>query len=423
MTTAFDQGIRDRRRRKAGVLSRLWHLFRRDHVGRLGLGQVQAKSNVVVEVFRDATVIEKEWRALEETAVETPFQTYAFCSGWYRAAATGGLATPLVITVRHNVTGELLVILPFALSQRGPFQVISFADLGMADINLPIIAPSLRARTEEARHVLFAALSALPDADYFELDKMPASYADGTINPLILKRGVLHKENGIHHIPLHHPWDVQAKSIQSKSFRRNVARCLRGLAQEGSVCVRVPDAAEDIDQAFEQAFELRKSRFQALDRGNVLTNPELKAFYQALLHAPREGLHARITVLEVDGVQIASDYGLVWQGVEHLVLPAVSQDERWRRHSPGHIVMDALFAKRAEAGDRRVSLGVGDDAYKSQIGTVRRELYTLRRDLSLRGAVFEAGDDLANRLRKSDVIRGFYKRHVKGWVTKSNPTP
>lgn len=423
MTTVFDEGIRDRRRRSSGVMSRLWHLFRRDRVKRLGLGQAQAQRNVVVEVLRDARAIEAEWRALEETAVETPFQTYRFCSGWYRAVAASGLATPLVITARSPATGELVLILPFALSQRGPFQVISFADLGMADINLPIIAPSLRGRTEEARQVLFTALSALPDADYFELDKMPASYADGTINPLILKRGVLHKDNGIHHIPLHHPWDEQAKLIQSKSFRRNVARCLRGLAQEGSVSVRVPDEAADLDRAFEQAVELRKSRYKALDRGNVLSDPELKAFYQALLHEPRDGLHARITVLEVDGVQIASDYGLVWQGVEHLVLPGVSQEERWRKFSPGHIVMDALFAERAEAGDRRVSLGVGDDAYKSQIGTVRRELYTLRRDLSLRGAVFEAGDSLANRLRKSDAIRGFYKRHIKGWVTKSKPTP
>jgi CelD/BcsL family acetyltransferase involved in cellulose biosynthesis len=423
MTISIEAG-RERRGKRVGALSRLWSLVRHDQIERLGVGKVADTMAVEIEAHRDTALVAAEWRELEPRAVETPFQTFAFCEGWYAAARASGQADPLIMVARDRHSGQPLIILPFAMSRRGPFTVIAFADLGMSDINLPIIEPGLRARTEAAREVLRATLAALPRADYFELDKMPATYADGTINPLILKRGVLHKENGIHHIPLGHPWADHAKQLQSKSLRKNIARCQRGLEAEGTVVVRTPTEPADIDRCFQALRELRKERYAATDRGDVLQQPRFRDFYHGLLHRHAPDMHARMTVLEVDGVLVAAECGLVWNGVEHLVLPAIAQDPRWRRYSPGHVVMDALFATRAAAGDRRVSLGVGDDAYKSAIGTVRRELYSLRRDLSLRGAMLEAGDEVARRLRDSDIVRGFYKRHLKSLFSrpdKSNP--
>ena len=338
------EAARERRGRRAGLASRLWSLVRHDQLERLGVARVADAMAIEVEAHRDMTLVAADWRDLEARAVETPFQTLAFCEGWYAAAKASGHAEPLIMVARDRHSGRAQIILPFAMSRRGPFSVIGFADLGMADINLPIIDPALRARTEAARDALRATLAALPRADYFELDKMPATYADGTINPLILKRGVLHKDNGIHHIPLATPWAEHAKQIQSKSLRKNIARCQRGLEAEGPFVVRTPTDPADIDRCFQALREVREERYAATDRGDVLQLPRFRDFYHGLLHRPTDGMHARMTVLEVDGALVAAEYGLVWNGVEHLVLPAMSQDPKWRRHSPGHLIMEGLFA-------------------------------------------------------------------------------
>lgn len=405
--------IVDRRRGRRGWFDTIAELMPRDHRAALGLRPLARETGVVVERVFDPHLIEAEWRAFEADAIETPFQTFGFCAGWYRAAVAARWAEPLLLVARDPATRRIIAILPLALSWRGPFRVVTFADHGCADVNLPIIDADLRADPARARSTLRLMLDALPSADFFDLDKMPAAFADGTVNPLILKRGVLLKSVGCHHMPLAAPWETLARERQSAKYRRNLARNVRNLAGVGRVTIRTLDDPADIAAGFEAAAALRTERFAATDRGDILGVAPFRDFYRGLLDRDRAGFHARMTVLEVDGTLVAAEFGLVHAGTQHLVLPALAQDPRWLKHGVGHLLMDAVFAMEAEAGRTSIGLGVGDDAYKTQIGTVRHELHTLRRPLSRAGAVLLAAEAGIARLKASDGIRGFYKRFIK----------
>src|ERR1043165_5174895 len=62
----------------------------------------------------DLASIEKEWRAFEDRADCTVFQTFDWLSAWLRNLGGREGAKPVVVIGRHQ--GAILFVLPFALT-------------------------------------------------------------------------------------------------------------------------------------------------------------------------------------------------------------------------------------------------------------------------------------------------------------------
>src|SRR4029077_3193950 len=90
-------------------------------------------------VHHDLAAIEQAWRAFEETAACTPFQTYDWLSAWQRhIGALNGVTPAIVIACRCD---EILMLLPLAVQHASFARRLTFLGQELCDYNAPLLAP------------------------------------------------------------------------------------------------------------------------------------------------------------------------------------------------------------------------------------------------------------------------------------------
>src|SRR4051812_22436323 len=70
-------------------------------------------SSIELSLHHDLDLIEADWRAFEESADCTAFQTFNWLSTWFRNIGVHEDGKPAVVIGRHQ--GTILFLLPFAL--------------------------------------------------------------------------------------------------------------------------------------------------------------------------------------------------------------------------------------------------------------------------------------------------------------------
>ena len=98
---------------------------------------LSAKADRIVELslHHDLASIENDWRAFEERADCTVFQTFDWLSTWLRNIGVHEGAKPAIVIGRHG--GAILFLLPFALEADGFVRKITWLGSCLCNYNGP----------------------------------------------------------------------------------------------------------------------------------------------------------------------------------------------------------------------------------------------------------------------------------------------
>src|SRR5262245_27925621 len=93
-----------------------------------------------LSVSGDLSALEQEWRAFEQRADCTAFQSFDWLSIWQQCVGERTGVAPAVVTGR-NGSGDLLFILPLATRRSRLARELTFLGRDLGDYNAPLLAP------------------------------------------------------------------------------------------------------------------------------------------------------------------------------------------------------------------------------------------------------------------------------------------
>ena len=336
-----------------------------------------------IRVSGDIADCEVEWAELEQHGASTPFQTRAWLKPWYAIAAPYFEATPLVVSVCDRSSGAPLMLLPLCARREGRLRVVEFADGGLSDYNAPLFAKTLTSNKQELDQLWRAIRSSLAGADILRLEKQPAVVL-GCNNPLVGLPGMRAMSIATWGIALPATRADFDERILGASFRAQVRKKRRRLAGRGAV--RFVNAANEAEgrKIFSELAAMRESRFEELGRKNVLGEPVLREFYEAVIFGDWGKQFAALSALEVDGEAVAALFALRRANAYLLVMSSFKAGP-WKSSSPGNVAIDFMVSQLIETGVSYFDFTIGNETYKSDFGAVATPLYAGVQSLSIGG--------------------------------------
>jgi len=340
----------------------------------------------------DFDFLSAEYADLHAAAGATAFQHGVWLDRLYATLAPARGASRLVVTVRREGTGELLLVLPLVRSGR-LLRTVTFADLGVADYNAPVVSPALR---DELRHDASAAAvrgsvrDVLGRFDLLRVDRV-AGAADAVVDLLAGARVRRHHYD-THLVALPATSEAWRGSLDAK-FVRHLDRKYRRLRPRGELSLRpVTDPAE-VEPLMERMRAFRRARFSGRRAVDLVQDDVAFAFYcDVARESVRRGGPGRLVALEVGGEPAAVALDLVEPDRELFLL--VGYDvERLRNYSLGLLVVDRIAVAAIEGGRSVLDLTVGDEAYKADFGARPLPLHQVRVPRTVRGRLAMHGQD------------------------------
>lgn len=362
-----------------------------------------------VAIERDPARIIPAWQALEARGHATVFQTSSWCLPWYRAAASGGLAEPLVVSVARRGGGSPLLILPLAVTRRHGLATVTFADLGFSDYAAPVLAPDEELSDAEARQALAAALRKLP-GDVVSFEKI-VPLVGGRNNPLARLAGIAKSPLSAYGLPLEMPFGPQAARAFDKSFHRDLQRVMRKLAAEkGAPRLVVAATRDEATRLFETMLEHRRERFSALGRPDALAEPVWQSFYREVFGGSGAAGQGIVLALEVGGEIVAVDLALIHNDAICLLAGSFLMDETWRKYSLGNVLTYLEMDWAAAQGIGLFDLTVGAESYKLRFGVRELALSDWTAPLSWRGTAVVALSRAKSFVRERPQLHAILRR-------------
>ena len=317
-------------------------------------------ARLTARVYDTLEAAEPLWRALEATAVLTPYQRYDWIAGWREARGPVGRLAIVVI----EADGAPVALLPLEIGLKVGLKraTIIGADIGNADwmIIRPETAPLLTA--ERLRPLLSDAARQAGGIDLISLYDQPRSWA-GYDNPLL---GFPHQP-GPDHLYLGERGDKQSFDRFDDKRLANLARRKRKLAEMlGPVTLKAASTIEEIDAIHAAFLEQRAARFAQMGITNIFAEPHFVRFMREgairSLGAMRPALifHA----LYAGDTIVATACGTFCANHHSQYINATAGGEVAKFRLIG-ILMHELFADCAARGTTTIDMGLGDFDYKN----------------------------------------------------------
>src|SRR5438445_6656818 len=111
---------------------------------------VAARGGIRLSISEDLAAVEEEWRAFEQYADCTVFQSYGWLATWHRNIGTRNRVTPAVVVGRDD-DGNILFLLPLAIDAGGIARRLTWLGSELGDYNAPILAVDFSMRVNPAR--------------------------------------------------------------------------------------------------------------------------------------------------------------------------------------------------------------------------------------------------------------------------------
>ena len=333
-----------------------------------------------VRVSSDPADMAEAWAQLEKTGHATVFQTRSWLRPWLDVVAPAQNIEPVFVLASDVATGTPQMLLPLCRRRQGALTSIEFADLGASDYNAPLIAADFDPTPTEFSALWSQVRRALSPADILRIDKSPAMIA-GAPNPLV-GLGFMHRLTlGAWCLALPATREAYERGALSAHVRKELRRKRRRLETSGDLRLRqARNAGEAVDMLRDLA-DIRRARYVALGRHDILADPAFLAFYETLLR--REDGLAEIHALEVGGLRVAALFGLHHAGAFHFLLSGFRPDE-WAMKSVGSVAADMMITQAIAGGLTHFDFTIGNAPYKRHFGAARHDLYGGAQALSYR---------------------------------------
>ncbi|WP_018041798.1 GNAT family N-acetyltransferase [Methylobacterium sp. 88A] len=322
------------------------------------------------------------WSRLESDGTATAYQRLDWATAVVERLGTASKAEPVIVEVT-DANGRSVMLVPLARLRLRGYRTITWLDLGVCDYAAPILAPGIDLSADEMAQAWRAIRDVLPRADLIQISRIPDDVT-GRPNPFATLPGCSRMDMQASGVAIEGDAETLLARLCRPSTLKDMAKLRRRLERAGTVTFVEARSAEEIDRIFDALVEQRRSRFAEIGRFNLLSRPDVEAFYRECAHRGLVGGPVRLFGLAVDGEWIACAYGLVHGGTFHGILLTMA-GEAWRNTSPGlHIVAETLRWARAE-GLGYFDFTVGVMPYKSDFGVQTRDLSELYEVVTLRG--------------------------------------
>jgi CelD/BcsL family acetyltransferase involved in cellulose biosynthesis len=356
--------------------------------------------------------IEAVWRAFEEQADHTPFQTFEWLSAWQRHIGDAGGTTPAIVACRDS-SASLIAILPLAVTA-GPLRSLAWLGTDLCDYNAPLLAKTFAQHVPPSQFAAFwhavtqSICESLPHKfDLVDLRKMPKTV--GTqLNPF-LERGVIPNASGAYMTTLDPTWD-QFYARRSSATRRRDRTKLRRLSENGEVRFVEPETDDDIRTALQTLFQQKESSLGRQGIPNLFDTPGYREFFLDISTSARARKLVHVSQLEVGNTLCAANLGLILDGCFYHVLASYDGGEL-ARFGPGAIHLRKLMRRAIERGLRVFDFTIGDEPYKREWCDSEHVLYDHVAAARLRGAPIASLQTFLRRAKRS------IKQSPSGWRT------
>lgn len=146
----------------------------------------------------------------------------------------------------------------------------------------------------------------------------------------------------------------------SGSFKRNLRRQGKKLAQQGNVTLTLARGGSELDAAFAEFLRLEASGWKGGESKSsaIALHPHLLRFYSDLKTRFAAADACLISLLKLDGVAIAAQYCLL--AGDTLYIQKIAYDEAWHAEAPGSLLLYRLIEYACiDARIKRLSLVTG----------------------------------------------------------------
>jgi CelD/BcsL family acetyltransferase involved in cellulose biosynthesis len=354
------------------------------------------------------------WDGLKGGAVCSPFQTPQFLDSFFRGVAPGKCDTFGVLAARRIGAEEPCALLPVIRYSRGPVRFASCPDLGVSDQNAPVLARALAGKGQATVQTICSALiQSVSGADVLDVAKLHELIGE-TPNPLFHHPDTIEESATLH-------FDEDTLASAGPNSKRGVYKkagaSFRKLQKEGVRLVEVTGKAARLD-ILDAVMALREERFRSLGRENTLKQDNREEFYRFLAGHSGAGNPIRILALKSDDELVAAVVMLARDEFVNGILISIGA-ERWRRFSPGIVMLVQSVYWARDNGIRTYNFGTGLQAYKHRFGAEEQPTRRLLVPLTVKGRA--AVMALKAKKRARDLLADLKEKKAAGMPEQHKP--
>jgi len=153
--------------------------------------------------------------------------------------------------------------------------------------------------------------------------------------------------------------------------RFNLTKRYARLTKNGPVDVEVVTEARAVDDAMRDGLRIEAAAWKGEKGTAMLSDPAVAEFYTKLARRQADLGQLRLTFLRVAGKRIAFNYLL--QSRRKLYAVKIGYDPQYHAFSPGNMLLNLIIKDACECGIEEYDLLGGDDSWKFQWTSHKRE--------------------------------------------------
>jgi CelD/BcsL family acetyltransferase involved in cellulose biosynthesis len=319
----------------------------------------------------DLERIAAAWMELYRAYGRTPFQNPDLHLIWWRHLGLREGWSPLVAIGFEN--SQLVAVASLAVRRSKLLRILEWA--GMAAFDYPDM---LLAKGIDAAPLW----KALQNSGHYDIARLRCVRSDAVGRPSLLGFArKLGKDHSIYAIDLMHrngqAWlDSLPKSIQAHHRRR-----FRQLATLGPVTMRRATQPEEIADAVKTVVRFKAEWSRSQDIDSVYLHDGIEAYFHDFAMAASRDQTLHLTTLDCGGQSLAAHLGFVSRDGFYYYLP--SYDIAFAKLSPGRVHTNLMVMWAIDNGLHRFDFLRGEADYKTQLGSISRQLedYTFSQGL------------------------------------------
>ena len=303
----------------------------------------------------DSGELEADWqRLVQDNDAATPFQTWEWCSSWWKHRGRGKL-----YILRARDGQETVGILPLVITRwrMTPLRQLRFVGAPLSDYQMPIVRADRALECAQAFYARLAERRAW--WDFCDFADQPEGSALTEADP-----GQLSRRNTFHRvcpvIPLAPKWDQFLAGL-GKSMRTTIGRRRRQLAKTFRTEVALA-GADDLEASMTELFRLHNARWQKRGAAGAFADPGIQAFHQDVARRFLERGWLRLHLYRVDGRVGAAFYCFRFGARVFYYLSGF--DLELGKFSIGNVAMSYAIEHAIGEGAREFDLLRGDESYK-----------------------------------------------------------
>jgi CelD/BcsL family acetyltransferase involved in cellulose biosynthesis len=364
---------------------------------------VAVATEVRLAVHENLATLEQDWRAFEQTADGTVFQSFDWLSIWQRHIGSLDGVRPAIVTGRDS-QGQLLFLLPLAVETRGFARRLTWLGTALCDYNGPLLAPHFSEWIDAAHFArlwseTLGRLRSHPrlSFDVVDFDKMQDAIG-GQKNPF-MAFGAWPHANRAYRTELHGDWETFYGDKRSSATRRRDRTKRKRLAESGEVRFVTSEGVDDLGATLSILIEQKSQSFAAMGVGSIFERPGHYAFYDRLATEPAMRGIVHVSRLDVGTQTVAANLGLIFRGRYYHLLASHDGGEL-SKFGPGMAHLHDLLRTAIERGCRFFDFTLGDERYKQEWCDAPITLYDHVRPMTVRGMIAAAWIFAVGRIKR-----------------------